>query len=256
MNLEISIISKNMTEGVNSFYSVTKINWFLWRALGVFPTKKYSNLYKLYTISIIIVISICYPLTLGIELFRQKSIKDVIENMATNATVCVCSIKLGIRFWKTKEIFEIAELLKPLDKRIQDSTEIHEIEIIKRNVKNMKIVYAISYMSVMVLGGLALIFLTEKRLMYPAYFPFDWKRFYVPVILYQYLGISYQVWINFANDSFSPTMLCLLSGHMKILCLRIERIGYNSDLKSSHYKELRQCIADHKQIIRFTKKFF
>lgn len=246
-----SVSPKRMlTTEINSFSDVTKVNWFFWRIFGIHPTKKYFFFYIAYSIVLLFLVPIYYPVSVGIELFQLRSLKDILENLAVNATVFLCSIKFFIILWKRKDILKIAELMEPLDRRIKDSEEMEEVGNIKRKCLNLMTIYAISYSSVMISGGLSLIFYTEKRLMYSAYFPFDWRRVYTLVILYQYIGISIQIAMNFADDTFPPIMLCLLSGHVKILCLRIQRIGNHCGSQISHHQELRQCIADHKQIIR------
>uniref|UniRef100_T1H198 Odorant receptor n=1 Tax=Megaselia scalaris TaxID=36166 RepID=T1H198_MEGSC len=96
-------------------------------------------------------------------------------------------------------------------------------------------------------------FNSEKRLLFPAYFPFDWKNNnlnYGLIMIYQCIGLICQAFTDCCNDTYVPLSMCLLTYHLKVLSERISSIGTNSNKSlERNYWELREAIKDHKEIL-------
>ncbi|XP_055843071.1 odorant receptor 2a-like [Episyrphus balteatus] len=59
-----------------------------------------------------------------------------------------------------------------------------------------------------------------------------------------------QIIQNTANDVFSPVSINLLNGQIRVLCMRVARIGKDKrKTQDDNYTELKLCINDHRNII-------
>uniref|UniRef100_A0A1B0AYX7 Odorant receptor n=1 Tax=Glossina palpalis gambiensis TaxID=67801 RepID=A0A1B0AYX7_9MUSC len=99
--------------------------------------------------------------------------------------------------------------------------------------------------------------IVDRRLMFPAWFPFDWKSSstsYWSALLYQFIGVNMLIVQNLVNDTVGPMSLCLLSGHVRLLAMRVARIGYNNRKSPKHHEdELKLCIEDHQKLLKAFK---
>uniref|UniRef100_A0A1B0GFD8 Uncharacterized protein n=1 Tax=Glossina morsitans morsitans TaxID=37546 RepID=A0A1B0GFD8_GLOMM len=96
--------------------------------------------------------------------------------------------------------------------------------------------------------------IVDQRLMAPAWFPFDWKSsstLYWSALLYQFIGLNMLIMQNLVNDTVGPMSLCLLSGHVHLLAMRVARIGYNKRKSQKYHEdELKLCIEDHQKLLK------
>ncbi|XP_055845058.1 odorant receptor 7a-like [Episyrphus balteatus] len=66
----------------------------------------------------------------------------------------------------------------------------------------------------------------------------------------QFFPILFQIIQNTANDAFSPVSINLLNGQIRVLGMRVARIGQDiSKSADENYAELKACINDHRNII-------
>lgn len=98
-------------------------------------------------------------------------------------------------------------------------------------------------------------FAKERRLMVPAWLPFDWTASafnYVAAFLFQFLGLFVIAIENVCNDSYAPFLISMANGHLDTLYERILRIGRDTrKSQKEHYSDLVGVIKEHNLIIEY-----
>ncbi|XP_037932302.1 odorant receptor 23a-like [Teleopsis dalmanni] len=143
---------------------------------------------------------------------------------------------------------KIEKILDELDSRVKG---IEESNFYNNDLdKKMRITanaYLVVYVSVAITAELTTFMGKDKVLLYPGWFPFDWSSStvkYLFVHIYQFGGICIAIAQNFANETTPALLLCLLSGHIKLLKIRISKCcGVCGDLQENE-SELMLCIKD------------
>ncbi|XP_065358776.1 odorant receptor 33a-like [Calliphora vicina] len=232
---------------------VFKPFWLCWRLLGVLAWQK-RDFTIIYDIFMNVFINLWYPVHLTVGLILLPMHDDIYKNMSMTITCIVCTMKHYCIRWNLKKIFEIMNLFGKLDERIHSLEERkyftkHSMRIAKLLAK----MYFSVYMGANVAALMAVLWDGERRLMYPAWFPFDWSSssgLYYLAILYQFAGVTILIVLNFTNDAIAPVTLCLFSGQVHLLAMRVAKLGYDKrkSLKQ-HENELKLCIEDHIKLI-------
>ena len=123
----------------------------------------------------------------------------------------------------------------------------------RTSVRNVVSVFLCAYAAVGVTAELAFLLSKERSLLYPAWLPLDWRastrNFYVANV-YQFVGISFPIFHNFINVTFPPISCCLLSRHIKLLGIRVSRIGYDCVRLQDNERVLVRCIKDQKNLYK------
>ena len=230
-----------------------KPHWLCWKILGINQdirndhtcSTKYG--YLLYSILLNLTVTVFYPLHLGLHLFRSDSMADNIKNFAVCVTCVACSLKFIIYSTKMSKIEEFEQILQRLDARITTEIEMNYFKQLKDSLRNIGLLFVSVYLSVGIAAELSFIFREERDLLYPAWFPFDWLSstawFYVANV-YQIVGIFFLLLENFVDDCFPPMALCMLSGHIKILSIRVSNIGYDDRTLEENERQLNRCVDD------------
>lgn len=225
------------------------------------PTKKlYRYLYYVYSLVLNIIITVGYPTHLMIGLIKSENKSDVFKNMSINFTCSACSIKIFAFWWRLAEVKKIYAIISKLDKHIVRSTdyELYKIYALRRAQHVLYFILviglgaAISSEVATIIGG----FLGEWRLMYPAYFPFDIERSlwgYPIAHIYQCFGVTAQIFQNLINDTLPPMALAMLAGHVRLLNVRVARIGHDTSVvsvrKQACNTEFLLCVEDYKALL-------
>lgn len=224
----------------------------IWEMIAIYPIN-YSNdlikyLHRSGCVVLHILLAIVYPLTMIIGLFQQDNVKDILENLAMVLSMVMVSVK-GFCIWLYMDNFlkmdKIVSKLEPKFTSTPYGVKQHE-ECKKQSNFYFKI-FATYYLSVVLLAGLTILTFTEKRLQYPAYFPFDWKSnnsVYAMLAIYQYFGWLIVVGCNCTFDTYPPLLIFLLQKYLDILSNRISSIGYDEDADA--HQLLKESIEDHK----------
>ncbi|XP_065369883.1 odorant receptor 59a-like [Calliphora vicina] len=232
-----------------------KPHWFCWKILGITldidNNHRHVKVYILYSILLNILVTICYPLHLALQLFRSDSMADNIKNLAVCVTCVACSTKFIIYSTKLSIIRQFEQILERLDARIKDDVEKNYFRRMRNRLRNVGLVFLSVYLPVGITAELSFMFREERSLLYPAWFPFDWLQstgwFYVANV-YQIVGIFFLLLQNYVDDTFPPMALCMLSGHIKILSLRVARIGYDEKSLHENEEELNRCVEDQQSL--------
>ncbi|XP_030557982.1 odorant receptor 59a-like [Drosophila novamexicana] len=235
---------------INSL-SFFRSHWTVWKIIGVTYKKvKWTQLYIVYSLLSNLIVTVWYPLHLGIMLFRNKNFSDDILNLTTFATCLACSLKTALYAYNFEKVEQMEQLLKLLDLRIKSAPEKAIYSQLRTQLRNILYVVIGIYLPIGVFAEFSFIFKAEPALMYPAWFPFDYvnstRNFYIAHV-YQIMGIGFQILQNYANDCFPAVMLCLISAHIKMLYVRFEQVG-EDDAKDAE-DQLEACITDHKRLL-------
>lgn len=242
----------NVQVNSSSFF---RIHMRVWMFLGLaYSEVRWKKLYIACNIVCHLLITVGYPLHLGISVFRNGNITDDMRNLTFFATCFACSLKFIVYAYNFDKVRQMKELLGLLDARIKTPAELEVYRQLKVQIKG--IVYGIIGICVFCIISAELSFLvqTKRALLYPAYFPFDWRQstlLYYIVNIYQSFGSSYLILENIGNDCFPVVMFCIISGHVKMLYLRLEHIGVDEQAKDAQAQlELEACITDHKHLLQ------
>lgn len=254
----VTVVAANKDTEFRSF-DIVRYHRLYWYICAVRPPNSnlnelWKSLYKIYQILFHVFISLYYPGSLIVALFGLRNVRAILENLAMNFTMGMCTVKLYYVWINLDGLERCKAISDKMDAKARANPEESAILFsLKSKVKVLMAPYLFLYTSVCITACIGMFLNTEKRLIYPAYFPFDWKAnnlVYSVVMIYQYIGLVSQAYTNLVNDTFIPLAMCLLTYHLKVLSLRISRLG--TDLKKSHrdnHEELVKAIKDHKEIL-------
>ncbi|XP_039964697.1 odorant receptor 59a-like [Bactrocera tryoni] len=252
------------SEVLISGLSVFDFHDITWRYLGQKPpTKKlYRYSYYVYSLLLNIIVTIGYPTHLMIGLIKSDSKADVFKNMTINFTCLACSIKTVAIWWRLAEVHKIYAIISKLDKHISQPADcqLYKMVAVRRAQRVLYFVLviglgaSISSEVATIIGG----FLGDWRLMYPAYFPFDVERSvwgYATAHLYQCIGVTVQIFQNLINDTFPPMALAMLAGHVRLLNVRLARVGHDARAAAVRRQvpnaQFLLCVEDYKDLLEF-----
>ncbi|KAH8240350.1 hypothetical protein KR038_004744, partial [Drosophila bunnanda] len=227
-------------------------HWTAWRVLGVAHHRigSWRNLYLCYSVLLNLLVTLCYPLHLGMSLFRNRTLTEDILNLTTFATCTACSVKCLLYAWNIRDVAEMERLLLLLDNRVVGPEQKRVYGEVRVQLRNVLYVFIGIYLPCALFAELSFLFKEERGLMYPAWFPLDWlnsTRNYYIANVYQIVGISYQLLQNYVSDCFPAVVLCLVSSHIKMLYKRFEEVGMDPARNSE--SDLEECITDHKRLL-------
>ncbi|CAD7085732.1 unnamed protein product [Hermetia illucens] len=231
-------------------YRALKALWVTMRILGLDPPEKYRVLYQVYSICLNTTITFYYPLSMFINMFLLDKKKEVVSNLTLTISMVVCGMKTFNNYLKRKELWKIREYLVQLDSEVKFEVDKEYLEYMEKVSFRYFVLYASMYGLVIATCEFPMLFATESRLLYPAWFPWDWKkssRTYVAIHSYQLIGIIIQIYQNLLNDTLPGILMWLLKGYLHVQEARIERIGYDENASDEeNYNELVACVKSHK----------
>lgn len=240
-------------------FDIVRYHQLFWYIAGMRPANpKWSrfsqNFHKFYTVLFHLLISLYYPGSLVAAWFELETPGLILENLAINFTLIMGTIKL-IFVCVNRKGFELCRQIsdKMDEKAKADPEEFAILMVLKRKVYFLMAPYIFLYSSVCVTTFLSLFLNDERRLIYPAYFPCDWKTnnlAYGIVISYQWVGCVLEAYTNMVNDTFPALVMCLLTRHMKVLSLRVSKIGTDSNKsRDENHNDLKMAIKGHRELL-------
>uniref|UniRef100_A0A1A9WXQ0 Odorant receptor n=1 Tax=Glossina brevipalpis TaxID=37001 RepID=A0A1A9WXQ0_9MUSC len=219
---------------------------------------RYKALARFYVVCLTLFVSVYYPIHLIIGLLMQSNKEDFFNYFFMTQAALVCSLKYLFLRMNLKNIERVIKMYSELDKRASTADEnIYFIRHHQQRADLIMKIFSLNYFSTNLFAFVGAIVDKEQRLMFPAWFPFDWKSsstLYWSALLYQFIGINMLIVQNLLNDAVGPMSLCLLTGHVHLLTMRVARIGYNKRKSQQyHENELRLCIEDHLKLLEAFK---
>ncbi|XP_049317238.1 odorant receptor 33b-like [Bactrocera dorsalis] len=190
--------------------------------------------------------------------FFLSTNKDEFFNSLVISVACINSVMKHyiLRYFK-QEVWELNEIISQLDDRVRIKEDYDYYKrYIERPCKFMMRFFFSSYSSVSLtalMNGLA-----TGDLLYPGYLPLPWRTSssaYAACVIYQFYGVSMEIVKNLGNDLYGPLIYCMLSGHVHLLANRVSRVAHdNPENVEDNYKELCECIEDHKMLMNIKTK--
>lgn len=200
------------------------------------------------------------------RLLFTTNMAGLCENLTITITDIVANLKFANVYMVRKQLHEIRSLLRLMDARARLVGDPEEISALRKEVNIAQGTFR-TFASIFVFGTtlscVRVVVRPDRELLYPAWFGVDWMhstRNYVLINIYQLFGLIVQAIQNCASDSYPPAFLCLLTGHMRALELRVRRIGCRTEKSNKGqtyeawreevYQELIECIRDLARVHR------
>jgi len=223
--------------------------------------------YRVYAVVINLLVTLLFPCSLLARLLFTTNMAGMCENLTITITDIVANLKFANVYLVKSHLYEIRSLLRLMDARARRIGDPEELRALKREVdiaRGSFRVFARIFVFGTALSCFRLVIRPDRELLYPAWFGVDWMhstRNYVFINLYQLFGLVVQAVQNCASDSYPPAFLCLLTGHMRALELRVRRIGYRAEgltgnddsWREEVYEELVECIRDLMRVHQLRK---
>ncbi|XP_055854353.1 odorant receptor 2a [Episyrphus balteatus] len=229
-------------------------HWMVWKLTGIKAPNGFPQLpYTIYAISINLFVTILFPLTLIMNLFYTDGLQEVCENLTITITDTIANLKFLNVFFVRSKLLSIKDIVDKLDIRAQN--EPGQRKVLQQSVQTARATFKMfwglySFGTFLSLCKIAIA--NDRSLLYPAWFPLDWRNSmgqYTIVLGYQLFGLIVQAIQDVANDSYPAAYLCILTGHLRALGLRVRKIGKNSNNLEANYSKLIACIKDHQIIL-------
>uniref|UniRef100_A0A1B0A4F7 Odorant receptor n=1 Tax=Glossina pallidipes TaxID=7398 RepID=A0A1B0A4F7_GLOPL len=229
--------------------------WSCFRILGV-AEFRYKALAQFYVICLTLFVTVYCPIHLLIGLLMLTDAADFFKNFSMTLTSLVCSLKYFFLRLNLNKIHQVIKIYSELDKRASTADECDYF--IRHHQRKADAAIKIFFFIYLGTNSFAFVgAVVEQRLMFPAWFPFDWESsstLYWSALLYQFMGVNMLIVQNLVNDTVGPMSLCLLSGHVHLLAMRVARIGYNKRKSQKYHEdELKLCIEDHQKLLKYLK---
>ncbi|XP_017151011.1 odorant receptor 33b-like [Drosophila miranda] len=229
--------------------------WLYWRLLGV---EGEHPLRYLLLIMQFFFVTIWYPIHLIVGLICDGTLAEVCRGIPITASCFFSSFKIICFRWKLAEIKKVQQLFMELDQRIATAGE--RSSFYRETIRVAEFIWK----SLLVAAILAIItgtafglFRRERKLLYPGWFPYDVyssdQRFWLS-FAYQAAGHSLAILQNLANDSYPPMTFCVLAGHVRLLSMRLSRMGYDlTKPKEIIVRELKDNIEDYRKLMNIVQ---
>ncbi|KAH8412641.1 hypothetical protein KR009_003958 [Drosophila setifemur] len=234
---------------------IYRVYWLYWRILGLecdFPLR------HLLDFLITTFVTIWYPIHLIMGLFLERTLGDVCKGIPITAACFFCSFKFICFRLKLAEIKNIEDLFKELDQRAVSEEERQFFDQNTRREANFvwkSFIWAYGLSNLSAIASV--LFGGGHKLLYPAWFPYNVQSseliFWLSVI-YQIAGVSLAILQNLANDSYPPMTFCVVAGHVRLLAMRLSRIG--QDQKATKVviaRQLIESIEDHRKLMKIVE---
>uniref|UniRef100_A0A6P4F075 Odorant receptor n=1 Tax=Drosophila rhopaloa TaxID=1041015 RepID=A0A6P4F075_DRORH len=235
-----------------------KTYWLYLRLLGVEGEYRFRWLLDF---TMCFFFTLWYPVHLLLGLYNQK-LANIFRSLYFTTECIFCSLKFICFRWKLGEIKAIERLLKDLDKRAESEEEVTFFEqSTKREAQMLSKSYLVAGILAIITATAAGLFSSGRNLMYLGWFPYDVQAtafiFWIS-FTYQAVGSSLLILHNLANDIYPPITFCVVTGHVRLLAMRLSRIGHDQNTsRSENTRKLIEGIQDQMklmQIIRLLRR--
>ncbi|XP_067626101.1 odorant receptor 33b-like [Eurosta solidaginis] len=228
-----------------------------WRVLGIllWPFNKYLRI--IYDFAMNIFVTFLFPTHLVLGMVFATTQDQFFTNLVIGISCVSCSFKHLLIRYRLNDMLEVNDIISRLDVRIQVQSD---YEYYKKSIEQpstfMVTTISRSYFAVAITALITA--LVTGELLYPAFVPLAWEASiwqYVMALLFQFTGVCLQIVQNIANDAYGPVVLCMLSGHVRLLANRVSRIGHdNADNTEENYQDLIVCVEDHRLLMSTSNK--
>ncbi|XP_034099753.1 odorant receptor 23a isoform X1 [Drosophila albomicans] len=234
------------------------LNWRVWQLLGAVALndRAYESHQFWFAVVLNLLATVVYPMTLLMAMFSFELPLDNLMNFNISITSVATVVKFLMYTRRMQKLNEFEQVLVELDKRVDHDIEAQHM-MHKSMCKELSLItkmYIATFCCVAITTELPCLFIAERTLPFPTWFPLDWKSSlsnYVIALTYQFLSITTQILQNFVDDLFPPLTLCLVARNCELLINRIGLIGYdNQSDERTNEQLLFNCIRDQQQLYR------
>lgn len=246
------------------YYCFDSFHWHFkfWQFLGLerfdFPSKRRQLLHILYTILINFSVNFYLQFSLIYGLCQLRSARDILENAAMSVSLVICAMKAYVLRGKIQDLREIEEISKQLERKAKLNQKEYALILEFKDKSRIYMNFYFAANTIMVvLAALSILTFDTRRLMFPAYFPYDFQKnllVFVLTAFYQWLASTIQIYADVCYDTYPGLLTFLLCQHLRILNFRIARIGFDTQLtQEENHQLLKDAVKDHKKILQFFK---
>ncbi|BFF95471.1 odorant receptor 33c [Drosophila madeirensis] len=210
-------------------------------------------------VAVHLLVTLMFPVHLLVNLALQPTSAELFQNLSISMTCAACSLKHVAQIYHLQDMLEIEQLLIELDGYVEVEAEQHRYyqDHLRRQARrftrclyaSFAVIYALFLLNVLIL-----IVSADRELLYPAYFPFDWRGngyLYAVALGYQSVSILLEGFQGISNDSYGPLTLCFLGGHVHLWALRMRKLGHvGTALGAKNHQQLWAYIEQHKVLMR------
>ncbi|XP_058974685.1 odorant receptor 7a-like [Musca domestica] len=229
--------------------------YICFRVMGIHVTKNHPHLYIIYVIVIHSLTTVFTPISFTTSYFRKTdqdfNVGVFLTSIQAVINVYGCAIKiLLLIYYKTK--LEAAEkLMDKMDQHCRAEDEIQELFNIRDLGRKIVLGYITAYWTYTTMTYISALVSGVPSYSINLFF-LDWKRskreFYLASFL-EYVLVTWTCLQQVANDSYGTIYVCILRGHVRVLLLRIRKMGRKVDQTADqNLEELKSCIKDHKDL--------
>lgn len=235
---------------------IMNYHYRLWRLAGLWPLPSDGPAYRTYSHLIQITCFFVFNLLILLSLGQAADMTTIVDIFLPSTTTVIISIKAVFIVRKQQHISRIFELMAALEESVQRKNEIAILKRTKLATRILLVWMSIACYSAISLSFVVAVISPYRRLMWTAWFPFDWEHTdssfpYWAAMTFQitcnaYIGILYST-----CDVCGPTLYSILSAFLDVLGERLERIGWsNADddagaEDTNAEKELYDCVRYH-----------
>uniref|UniRef100_A0A1I8PLP2 Odorant receptor n=1 Tax=Stomoxys calcitrans TaxID=35570 RepID=A0A1I8PLP2_STOCA len=237
-----------------------KNHWIVWKCCGLRPPGRDSIWFKpyiVYAVLLNVTVTLCFPTSLIVDLILSKSLEELCENLYVTITDVICNIKFINVFTVRQKLLQVRTIVERLDMRAKTPEQRHELKCGIRTAKKCFMIFSRFYACAVITSQLVVYLSSERVLMYPAWFPWDWRatqRNFLFAHCYQVYAVSVQTLQNLGSDTYPQAYIVVLIAHIRALALRIKDLGSHSSTREDAskedalYRELVACVKDHETI--------
>lgn len=237
---------RNSVRKMETFGVLRKVMIRPFELFGVWPKSSSPLLYHLWTLTMFLVVGIAFPFSQLINCLFVDSVAAFVGILLVTSTVTVVVAKSVIIYKKRSKLVRLLSILKRLDSEVH---ELDHVEILNRVLRQcLKIYYLFLFIYVfacVILTFQALLVPKEYR-MWPStvMYPYKWAQVegvYIGGIVFQGIANTLICVFSGSGDTYGINLSNILVAHIRILCLKLERLRET---------EIVKCCQTYEDILR------
>nr|QKN21474.1 odorant receptor [Zeugodacus tau] len=223
--------------------------------MGLVMPSRYRALYVLHSFWVNFLTTFYFPIGFTLIFFTlsdEINISNLLTSLQVTFDVYGGSTKFVVMFFMLEKLRATQVITQQLDKRCRAADEVAELQKMVRFGQKVVIFYLTIFLCYSGSTFMASFFSGYPP--YSLYFPFlKWRRSHSEFIIASFLEfviMDLACLQQTVNDGYPVIYINMMLCHMKILQLRVQKLGTNTALTlEEHLSELKLCIKDHQLLI-------
>lgn len=240
-----------------------RYHFFVWKVCGLWPdySSHHRGLYFYYSISIIMVFYVAFPMFIAIELIHANGISELTDILLILPTTLV-GIKGALIWRNTPKLRRLFGLLERMDAAIRNDVQRQRIKRELLGCRRLVVFFSCEFY-VSVLSHFAVALLADGRqLMWRSWYPLDYGHvdgYYYGILGYQLVASIMCAFMTSSMDVYGLALYKLLGAHVDNVGEQLSVLGNQrptgNDTKLSWQQsceeDLQHCIRYHQLCIRY-----